>query len=136
MAKHLPLLKQVLLFGIVGVITLGIDVAVTTSLYNWAHLPAYLASGIGFMSGFFFNFPMNRKKVFNHSESDRFSLHTQITMYILLSVFNLVATSALVEGFVSLDILQIQYAKVAVTAMIAAWNFLLFKFFIFSKRED
>lgn len=134
MKKYSGLIKQIALFGIVGVITLGIDITVTTSLYNLLHFPAYLASAIGFMSGFFFNFPINRKKVFHHSDKDRFSLHAQVIMYISLSLFNLFATSALVEIIVSTDIAEIQYAKIFVTALIAIWNFLLFKLFIFSKR--
>lgn len=129
------LIKQVALFGVVGVITLGIDVAVTSALYYLAHFPAYLASATGFMSGFFFNFPVNRHKVFNHSKNDRFSLHTQVVMVISLSLFNLFATSAIVELLVTGDIIDIQYAKIIVTAIIAVWNFLLFKFLIFSKHS-
>ncbi len=136
MERHANLFKQVVLFGIVGLITLGIDVAVTTSFYNIFNFPAYLASAIGFMSGFFFNFPVNRKKVFNHSDKDKFSLHIQVVMYLSLSVFNLIATSAMVEGLVSFNLLEIQYAKIVVTALIAIWNFLLFKFYIFSKSQD
>lgn len=123
------------MFGAVGVITLGIDVGVSTFLYNVTHLPAYLASAIGFLSGFFFNFPMNRKKVFHHSSKDRFSLHAQVGMYVVLCVFNLVVTSLLVEGMVRSGLLEIQYAKIVVTVLIAIWNFLLFKLVIFSKNK-
>lgn len=128
-------IKQVTLFGVVGLVTLGIDVAVTSILYYLAHFPAYLASAVGFMSGFFFNFPVNRHKVFNHSINDRFSLPTQVTMVVFLSLFNLFATSVIVELLVTGDIIDIQYAKILVTAIIAVWNFLLFKFFIFSKKN-
>lgn len=133
--KRASLIKQILFFGVVGLLTLGIDVGVTTFLYETAHLPAYLASAIGFLSGFFFNFPMNRKKVFRHSKYDRFRLRLQVTMYIAIAIFNLIATSLIVELLVSTEILQIQYAKIAVTVMIALWNFLLFKLVVFSKRH-
>jgi len=131
--KYLGLLRQIAFFGIVGVITLGIDVTVTTLLYNFAHLPAYLASAIGFLSGFFFNFPMNRKRVFQHSDKDRFSLHIQIAMVLSLSIFNLVITSLLVELLVTHNIVPIAIAKLLVTALISCWNFILFKMLIFSK---
>lgn len=133
--KYIPLFKQVILFGIIGVITLGIDVSVSTFLYVIVHFPAYLASAVGFLSGFFFNFPMNRKKVFNHTSADRFSLRTQVVLYISLCVFNLIVTSLLVDLMVGTELLPIQYAKVIVTVMIAVWNFLLFKLFIFSKQK-
>lgn len=133
--KYNKLIHQILFFLIVGLITLGIDVFVATTLYNVFNFPAYLASAIGFMSGFFFNFPMNRKKVFHHSDNDKFSLHSQVAMFILLSVFNLLATSVIVELIVSSEITSIQYAKIFVTALIAVWNFILFKLVIFSKKN-
>lgn len=128
------LVIQVFLFLIVGITTLLIDLLVTTSLYNFAHLPAYLASAIGFLSGFVFNFPMNRKKVFKHTDSDKFKFATQVTFYILLSIFNLLATSLMVGLIVVLGV-EIAIAKIIVTAIIAVWNFFIFKFFIFSKKN-
>lgn len=135
MKKHTPLFKQIALFGIVGVTTLLIDVAVTYACYNFLGLPAYLSSAIGFFSGFVFNFPMNRKRVFHHSSNDRFGLSQQIAMYIALSIFNLIVTSLLVELIVYLGI-DIAVAKIIVTALIAVWNFLLFKFVVFSKKKE
>lgn len=135
MRKYSSLGIQIAFFLAVGLVTLGIDLTVTTILYNLFHLPAYLASGIGFLSGFFFNFPMNRKRVFKHSEYDRFSLHAQVVMYISLSLFNLFMTSFLVEVIVGSNIYTIGFAKLFVTALIAAWNFLIFKFLIFSKTK-
>lgn len=135
MRKYRFLGMQVLLFLGVGLTTFFIDLAVTSSLYNFLGFPAFLASGIGFLSGFFFNFPMNRKKVFKHSEKDKFTLKAQVILYILLSLFNLFTTSLLVEVTVSLDLLTIGFAKILVTGLIATWNFLIFKLFIFSKSE-
>ena len=127
-------ITQIALFLVVGGVTFLIDLAVTTSLYSLLHLPAYLASAIGFLSGFFFNFPMNRKKVFKHSIHDRFGIKQQIGLYALLSVFNLFATSLIVEILVTIGI-DIGISKIAVTILIAIWNFLIFKFFVFSKRN-
>ena len=125
-------MSQVILFLAVGFTTFLIDVLVTSVLYSFAHLPAYLASAVGFLSGFFFSFPMNRKKVFRHTDKDRFGIKTQILFYICLSIFNLLVTSALVEGIVYLGI-NIAVAKVLVTGLIAVWNFFIFKFVVFSK---
>ena len=131
--KHKSLLKQITIFGLIGLVTLGIDIFVSSTLFYVLHLPAFLASGIGFLSGFFFNFPMNRKKVFNHSANDRFDLRTQITFYITLCIFNLITTSILVDVMVNANV-AIQYAKTIVTLIMAAWNFTLFKTIIFSKK--
>lgn len=136
MAKHTDLTKQIIFFGVVGLTTLGIDLIVTVGLYNILHFPAYLASGIGFLSGFIFNFPMNRKKVFKHTKHDRFSLKTQIILYTSLSVFNLFMTSFLVEVIVASGLVSIAVAKIIVTILIAIWNFVFFKLFIFSKKNQ
>lgn len=127
------LIKQALLFGIVGIATLAIDIVVSSVLFYGLHLPAYIASAAGFLSAFIFNFPVNRKRVFKHSENDKFSLHAQAMMYVVLCVFNLFITSILVDVMVNTDLAQIQYAKVIVTILIAIWNFILFKTVIFSK---
>jgi hypothetical protein len=37
---------------------------------------------------------------------------------------------------VDAGLLKIGFAKAVVTGMIAVWNFVLFRFFIFSKRPD
>lgn len=134
-SKNLHLIKQMLFFGIVGVITLSIDVGVTSFLFYSLHLPAYLSSGVGFMSGFFFNFPMNRHRVFHHSENDRFLLLHQVIMVVGLSLLNLVGTSWIIDVLVTNDIVKIQVAKFIVTAMIAIWNFIIFKKIIFSKQN-
>ena len=128
------LVIQILLFGIVGVTTLAVDTLVNSILYYMAKMPASMASGLGFLSGFCVNFPMNRKRVFNHSEDDRFSLKSQICLYALLSFFNLMATSTAVDLLVKMNILEIQWAKIVTTIVFAVWNFLVFKLFIFSKK--
>jgi len=130
------LLKELTYFGIVGGLTFLTDLIVTTALYNLLHFPAFLASGIGFSSGFFFNFPLNRKKVFRHSQDDRYPFRLQIIFYASLSVFNLFATSLITDLLVTTGHLRIAYAKIAVTVLIAVWNFLIFKLFIFSKRKN
>ncbi len=135
MNNYLKLTKQITFFVLVGAITFLIDLSVTAALYYLLHLPAYLSSGIGFLSGFFFNFPMNRKKVFQHSNKDQHSLKIQLILYASLCIFNLIATSGLTELFVSSGLLTIAYAKIVITAFIATWNFIIFKLFIFSKKN-
>lgn len=136
MGRRSKIVKQLFLFGVVGGISFLIDFLVTTTLYNFFHAPPFLAGTIGFLSAFFFNFPVNRKHVFNHSVYDRFSMKTQMVMYMLLSLFNLLITGVLMQVIVGSGTLKIGPAKVIITALIAAWNFVLFRFVIFSKRPN
>jgi putative flippase GtrA len=132
--KYKKLLIQIILFGIVGVVSLLIDLAVTNFLYHVLDFEPYLAGVIGFLSAFFFNFPVNRKHVFNHSDKDKLRLKTQIGLYVALSVFNIFMTGLLMQLTVASGLLDISIAKICVTALIAAWNFVLYKTFIFAKH--
>lgn len=136
MHKYSRILRQFIFFGIVGVISLIIDVGITTALYDLLHFPAYLASSLGFLSGFLFNFPMNRSKVFKHAKNDKFSLRIQLIMYFALSGFNLLVTGSVVHYLVESVNIHIEYAKIFVTVIIAVWNFALFRLVIFSKNNS
>jgi putative flippase GtrA len=136
MVRQKDFYKQVFFFGIVGIITVLIDLVVTVFLYDVVGLSAFFSSSIGFLSGFFFNFPMNRKKVFRHTEFDRFSLKNQAVLYTILCVFNLFMTGFMADLLVSKEILDISTAKLFTTGVIAVWNFIIFKFVIFSKNKN
>jgi putative flippase GtrA len=134
--KHSKLIKQIFFFGVVGGISFLIDLSVTTALYTYAHFPAYLAGILGFLSSFFFNFPINRKHVFQHTKYDRFSLKIQMILFASLCVFNLLATGLFIEVLVNYIHIPISISKILITGVIAVWNFVLFKTFIFSKKHE
>ena len=136
MQKYSKLIKQLFFFGIVGGTSFLIDLIVTTILYSTFHLPAYLAGILGFLSAFFFNFPINRKHVFQHTVHDRFSLRTQVILFASLSVFNLITTGIFIDVLVNIGQIPISVAKVCTTGVIAVWNFILFKAVIFSKKNE
>lgn len=136
MQLHRKTMAQVFFFGLVGVVSLLIDVGITKYLYSLLGMPAYLASAFGFLSGFLFNFPMNRSRVFRHTNKSRFVLRNQVIMFLSLSLFNLVFTSFFVDTLVRLNLLDIVYAKILATAIIATWNFTIFKWVIFSKSKS
>lgn len=136
MDKYIKLFRQVFLFGVVGVISLLIDITVTTFLYTHLHFPPYLAGSIGFLTAFFFNFPINRKHVFNHKENYRHSIKTQAIGYAALSVFNLLVTAVFMQILVSKLKVKVELAKLLVAAVIAVWNFAIYKFLIFAKFKS
>lgn len=124
---------QLVLFGMVGITALVIDTGVTYVLVQQG-VPVYIASAVGFVAGFAFNFPVNRQRVFQHSPHDRYSLRTQIALYAGLSLFNLGATSLAVQGLVQFGVLPLVWAKTSVTALFAIWNFVVLRLVIFAKR--
>lgn len=134
MNNYSKLLKQSILFVLVGLGSLIIDIIVTTFLFEVIHFPAYLAGIAGFLSAFFFNFPINRKHVFHHSSQDRFSLKMQVVLYISLSLFNIMVTGVFMQLMMGWNLFPIGLAKIFTTGTISIWNFLIFRFLIFSKK--
>lgn len=135
MQKYKDSAVQMFLFGVVGITSMLIDIVITTFFYRVVSFTPFFASTMGYLSGFLYNFPLNRHKVFRHSDKDKFSLKAQLSMVFVLSFINLVVGSGIVHILVSQDILDISIAKALTTVLIALWNFLIFKFLIFSKNK-
>lgn len=127
---------QVVLFGLVGLGSLLIDLLVTTLLYRRVGFPASISGVCGFLSAFFFNFPINRKHVFHHTDADRFSLKAQVLMFITLSLVNLVITGLAMHLLVEVMSVNVTLAKALTTGAIAVWNFVIMKMVIFSKNKS
>ena len=128
--------KQFIFFILVGIFSLGIDIGVTTAFYNYFSFSAFYASFVGFLTGFLFNFPVNRQKVFRNSNGNKFSLRAQLIIFLSLSIFNLFASSAAISMLVSAHILEIGYAKILMAGIVALWNFVILKYLIFSKSKE
>ena len=110
-------------FVIVGIATLILDTTVTTLLYKHGHLPAGVASAIGFTSGFLVNFIGNRGVVFKSVEGYHFKRKSQILMYVVLVFFNLAFTSLMTEVLVSRAGGNIIIVKICLGVLVATWNF-------------
>jgi putative flippase GtrA len=127
-------LKQLVSYGIVGLASFCIDVSLTTAAYDVLRVSPFAAGVVGFVAGFLFGFPVNRKHVFDHTKHDKYSLRTQVTAYAGLCGANLLITGTLTQLLVEDARLRIFVAKVCVTALIAVWNFFILKYLVFSKR--
>jgi putative flippase GtrA len=100
-------------------------------LYKYGHLPAGLASAIGFTSGFLVNFIGNRGVVFKTVEGYHFRRRLQIIMYVILVFFNLIFTSVMTEILVSKAGANIIIVKICLGLLVATWNFIIYRKIIF-----
>jgi len=123
--------SQFVRFLFVGTMTLLFDAFVTTILYRLVQLAPGLSSAIGFVSGFAINFFGNRGIVFKSSNNFLLSKKMQILSYIALVLFNLSTSSLLIEFLVSRFDMNITILKIVFGAIIALWNFIIYKVFIF-----
>jgi putative flippase GtrA len=129
-SNRVPNPKQLVAYLGIGLLTTAIDAIITFLLFEFLGFSVFLASAVGFLSGFFVNFPLNKNKVFFSSNGQRFKVSTQVQLYVLLIAFNLFSTSFAVALLVDLGI-QIVVAKFFVTGVLFIWNFVVFKFYIF-----
>ena len=135
MSKYRKTIKQIILFGLVGVGSLIIDVTITTISYKYFHVPAAISGIFGFIAAFGFNFPLNRKKVFKHENNSKYSLKLQIVFYFILCIFNIIVTAAFMYLLVDRIHLVIFIAKVSTTAFISIYNYFILRFIIFSQNS-
>jgi putative flippase GtrA len=98
----MSLRKQVLLFGVGGVIGLIVDAGVVQALVSWAHWNAYLARVVSFLAAATATWVWNRRYTFANRESGR-SLTAEWLQWIGLmsvgAVVNYAAYAALLVFF-------------------------------------
>lgn len=83
---------------------------------------------LGIASGFVFH------KLWSFKGDQRFQTHFQIIGYILLSIFNFIATNVFVSGLVDIFHAPASVAKLATMIVIAGWSFVLFNTVIFRHK--
>ena len=119
----------------VGGLLFMIDLVVTLTAFYILHINPGFASAIGFSSSFVAGFALNRNVVFKHTNTSRFSMHTQLTLYLLLSTVNLFITSYSVNLLVNQG-LRIELVKPLVVIVAACWNYFILGHYIFSHNRS
>ena len=85
---------------------------------------------LGIASGFVFH------KLWSFKGDQRFHTHFQIIGYVVLSVFNFIATNIFVSGLVDIFHAPASVAKLATMIIIAVWSFILFNTVIFRHKTS
>jgi len=116
-------------FLIVGGLSFAIDLGLLVLLHEALGLDLWIATPIAFLASLVFNFFAQRSFTFRSTKRK----HISMFRYGLLVVFNVFATDVIVNLF---DSLALTYAggKVVATVSTMAWNFFLYKYWIF--RSD
>jgi len=113
-----------------GGISFSLEFIIFFLFFYDVHLAAGIASGIGFSTGLVSSFLLNRLWVFP-AKADRWSSR-QISIFLMLGLFNLTFTSLFVQYLVSLQ-LPGYFAKFCAMVLVVIWNFILFKKIIFKQ---
>lgn len=118
--------NEIFRFIIVGGLSFAIDLGMLMLLHEVFGVELWVATPIAFLTSLVFNFMLQRVFTFRAQNGRSVSLFK----YCLLVAFNTIAVDLIVNGAEWLG-LGYQIGKIVSTAMITAWNFLLYKHWIF-----
>ena len=122
--------NEIVRFVIVGGISFAIDFGLLTVLHEVFGVELWLATPIAFLTSLAFNFALQRIFTFRAINGTTISFFK----YCLLVVFNTFAVDVIVN-FIDWLGAGYQVGKVVSTIMITAWNFLLYKHWIFRAAD-
>ena len=120
--------RPALRFLVVGVVSAGTDLVLLAGLHGVAGVPLLVATTLAFWTSLAVNFALNRGWVFPGASG---SVRGQAARYLFLVGLNYLATLALVGGFTAAGVPYL-LAKVVALVMIACWNFVLYRRWIFA----
>ena len=126
--------KRKLTYLFVGTTLFFIDFASTLIVYYIFNLDAGYASATGFCVSFVIGFMLNKRLVFRHSNSSKFKIKTQVSLYLLLAFINLLISAFAVDTSVAAGA-PIEVSKVATTIIIACWNYIILGRYIFGHKD-
>jgi putative flippase GtrA len=116
-------------FLVVGVASFAIDLGLLALLHEVGGVGLWIATPIAFLASLVFNFFVQRKFTFQSGAR----AHVSLLKYGILVVFNLVAIDVIVNLFAASG-MSYAVGKVVATVVTTAWNFLLYKYWIFKPR--
>ena len=120
-------------YGLIGIVAFGADYVTLLGLYQGLHTSLFWATSAGFILGFVISFLSNRQWVFGGTHNKK--LTRQIIEYLLLALFNYFFT---VQAVALLNHAGIKpyFGKVLVMGLVAAWNYAIFRWVIFTRGEN
>jgi putative flippase GtrA len=124
--SKLVLNNELARFVIVGGLSFAIDLGLLMLLHEVFLVELWIATPIAFLTSLAFNFALQRVFTFRASNGKSVSF----LKYCLLVVFNTLAVD-LIVNFIDWLGAGYQVGKIVSTVMITAWNFLLYKHWIF-----
>jgi putative flippase GtrA len=101
-------------------------------LFNTLSAQLYIANSVSFCVGLVVSFLLNRAWAFN-TGTFRYRRHHQAVLYVSLALINLVLTNALL-GLLRAANVDPLIGKIVVMIGVVAWNFGIFRFFIFARH--
>lgn len=107
----------------------AVEIGTFSLIYYIIQLNPAVANAISFFAGMSVSFALNKYWTFS-SVGQKLRGHIQLSQYVLLAIVNVVITSILIGVLIDGGIPG-YIAKTLLIGMVAVWNFVIFKKFIF-----
>jgi putative flippase GtrA len=118
-------------FLIVGGLSFAIDLGTLAVLHDLFHVDLWIATPIAFIVSLLFNFGAQRSFTFRSNSRRDLSF----LKYIALVAFNTVATDVIVNAIAAVG-LSYAIGKVVSTGLTMAWNYFLYRHWIFKRSQS
>lgn len=128
-AHRRDLVSALTRFVVTGGLSVGLDVAVLTTLRSGLGVALVTATTAGYLASLVVNYSLNHAWVFQ-SQGEH---HRRIAKYVSLVVVNYALTIGVVTGLVALGAHYL-VAKLVVVVLNACLNFTLFRSWVFTTR--
>lgn len=124
--KHLGVLTQGFRYIAVGAASALVELAIFSSLYYIAYIPAVWASPLSLLCSTILNFALSK----NWSFKGGSSVPRSLLLYILLLCFNSVFTSIATQCLIDNEVPAL-FAKLLTMCCVVVWNFFLYRKVVF-----
>lgn len=126
------IIEQLFKFGIVGLISFGIDYGLLFLFTEWGGVDYLISGGISFGVSVVVNYLLSMRFVFEPREG--VSKAREFSVFLLLSISGLLLTEMLM--WYSVERLHFHYlfSKIVVTGIVMVYNFVTRKIFIEKKK--
>lgn len=121
--------KQIARFVISGGIAAAVNLTVLYILTDWLGIWYLFSTILAYVVSFLIGFFLQKFWTFENDKKD--VLYAQMALYLFLVLFNLVINIVLM--YVLVDLLGLWYmlAQFLIIGLIAAWDFMAYKFLVF-----
>ncbi len=128
------LIAQFMKFGVVGVIAFIIDYGVMIFLTEVFGVPYLISTTVSFVVSVIFNYFASMRYVFERR--DDMSRKREFVIFVVLSVCGLGINDLFMWLMVDFLFIDYRISKIAVTFIVAVWNFVTRKIFLEAKGNE